>query len=608
MDFASPSGLSSDALKSKPYVEALRTRIASFLAAGQHRSAVYWSDKLWTLTDCLEDFVSYLQCLVQAGEYDRVYGCLQSRQLMSQHLLFKWLGLRCLYLSRRYAEGVALLETPLEPRTSLKSGRSISSRDFGALHLSQSDMAFLDAKAADLKAVSSLKMYAGRMYEQLDNKQQAVEAYREALVADVYCVEALEALLDRCLIHPKEEAGLLSALPLGQLPDPTSRDLLKYLYQVKSNKFQSTSDTGAENVENRELAPLAENASVLASKAERLYYLGDFRGAMDCVKPIFDREEMHSECLPVYICLLVVTKQSQKLFTLAHKLVDAQPDRAITWYAVGAYYFSVELYAAAKRLFQRATTIDPNYGPGWLAFGHALAVMSMHDQAMNSYLKAARVMEGCHLPQLYIGLEYCLTNNTKLGEQFFDDAFAIAPRDPHVLHEIGVMAYRSEHFESAAKSFQSALSALESVFSTSARIPRLWEPLFNNLGHTYRKLKRYQDSLTYHKKALLLCPKSPTTLAAIGLVQLLLCDPDTAISTFHKSLSLKRDVKHVTTLLSKAVDLASTMEGPDWPDPPVLPPLSPKGPMAEKAGAFGDKSGDSVDVSMNDSDVVMELD
>ena len=31
-------------------------------------------------------------------------------------------------------------------------------------------------------------------------------------------------------------------------------------------------------------------------------------------------------------------------------------------------------------------------------------------------------MRGCHLPILYIGLEYGLTNNPKLAERFFNQA------------------------------------------------------------------------------------------------------------------------------------------------------------------------------------------
>ena len=44
---------------------------------------------------------------------------------------------------------------------------------------------------------------------------------------------------------------------------------------------------------------------------------------------------------------------------------------------------------------------------------------------------------------LYVGLEYGLTNNTKLAEKFFNQASEIAPEDPFVLHELGTVAFQN---------------------------------------------------------------------------------------------------------------------------------------------------------------------
>lgn len=37
-----------------------------------------------------------------------------------------------------------------------------------------------------------------------------------------------------------------------------------------------------------------------------------------------------------------------------------------------------------------------------------------------------------------------MTNNTKLAEKFFSQALEIAPEDPFVLHELGVMCYQNQ--------------------------------------------------------------------------------------------------------------------------------------------------------------------
>ena len=47
---------------------------------------------------------------------------------------------------------------------------------------------------------------------------------------------------------------------------------------------------------------------------------------------------------------------------------------------------------------------------------------------------------------LYIGLEYGLTHNPKLAERFFTQALSIAPEDPFVLHEMGVIAFHNREY------------------------------------------------------------------------------------------------------------------------------------------------------------------
>ena len=48
---------------------------------------------------------------------------------------------------------------------------------------------------------------------------------------------------------------------------------------------------------------------------------------------------------------------------------------------------------------------------------------------------------------LYTGVEYGLTNNSKLAERFFSQALEIAPDDPFVLHELGVTSFQKSEYE-----------------------------------------------------------------------------------------------------------------------------------------------------------------
>ena len=76
------------------------------------------------------------------------------------------------------------------------------------------------------------------------------------------------------------------------------------------------------------------------------------------------------------------------------------------------------------------------FGLAWLAYGNSFAVENEHNQAMSAYFMASQLMEGCHLPQLYIKFEYSLINNIHLAEKFFSQALDVAPapNDPFILH------------------------------------------------------------------------------------------------------------------------------------------------------------------------------
>ena len=154
----------------------------------------------------------------------------------------------------------------------------------------------------------------------------------------------------------------------------------------------------------------------------------------------------------------------------------------MAWFAVGSYYYLIGKQEFARRYLCKATQLDRVFGPAWLTYGHSFAIENEHDQAMAAYFKACQLMKGCvlpinfniyfhkekmlfrswagmedidkqlvlsppslsrcHLPLLYTGVEYGLTNNSKLAERFFSQALEIAPDDPFVLHELGVTSFQ----------------------------------------------------------------------------------------------------------------------------------------------------------------------
>ena len=174
---------------------------------------------------------------------------------------------------------------------------------------------------------------------------------------------------------------------------------------------------------------------------------------------------------------------------------------------------------------------------------------------MAAYFKACQLMRGSHLPLLYIGVEYGLTNNSKMAERFFKQAKEIAPEDPFVLHELGVVAYQNQRFEEAETHFAKAVAGIRNV---RAR----WEPLISNMGHVMRKLGRLDESLYFHREALALKPMNASTYAAIGHVLALKGDTLEAAEAFHSALGIRRDDTFATTMLNSVVEqMSSVLDG-----------------------------------------------
>uniref|UniRef100_A0A182TP47 Uncharacterized protein n=1 Tax=Anopheles melas TaxID=34690 RepID=A0A182TP47_9DIPT len=294
---------------------------------------------------------------------------------------------------------------------------------------------------------------------------------------------------------------------------------------------------------------------LMIARAEQYFYSCDYRRCINMLEEILKNDPYHKRSLTVQIGCLMEMKDFNRLFYVAHKLVDFYPDDAISWYAVGCYYDLIGKSDPARRYLSKATSLDRLYGPAWLAYGHSFAKENEHDQAMAAYFKATQLMRGCHLPLLYIGVECGLTKNHAMAEKFFYQAMSIAPLDVFVLHELGVIKYECEHYECAEEVFRSTLEMVRNmVKQNNEQLTARWEPLLNNLGHCCRKNKKYEEALEFHRWALSLKPLNAATYTAIGYVQALMGQLYDAVDSFHKSLSLKRDDVFTTTVLKYVIE------------------------------------------------------
>jgi len=532
----------------------LRNVVQNYISLNQYSSALYWSDKLVTLSQqdpC--DIHLLAHCLLLTKQFHRASTLVVTNKLHVTHLGCCYVAAKALHMAGEQEEALGILE----------EGEDMFKEN--------------DLKENERNTMlSSVFLLKGYILEALDNRPMAAECFQASLRADVFCQEAFEALVGHQMLTSDEERELLHSLPFQEQGDP---DLAFFLYSSSLKKYSCPDEMDIPS----QLEPLNDNSDVLVCKVERLFYNCDYHAAFKVSSEIIKADPYHARCLPIHIALLVELKKTNCLFQVAHSLVDLYPEWSTAWFAVGCYYYLSGRQDPARRFLSKATQLDRLSGHAWLAYGHSFAIENEHDQAMAAYFKASQLMRGCHLPLLYIGLEYSCTNNQNLAERFFTQALQIAPKDPFVLHELGVTAFNNGNYERAEKYFSDALLKIESVsiVGNSSVMSEKWESLLNNLGHTYRKLGRYSEALSFHQQALVLSPLNPSTYSALGYVQTLTNDLTSAVESFHKALGIRRDDTFSTNMLNYVIEqlMSEVAPFPGYPDEtPRFPPLkSPSG-------------------------------
>ncbi|XP_025422484.1 cell division cycle protein 16 homolog [Sipha flava] len=522
---------------SNPQLEKTRKLVRTHLDLQLYSAALFWADKAATLSHFEpRDVYQLASCMFLLKQYQRAVVLIRNKGLDKTDMLCYYMVLRCLVEAKDFTEAGNIINSEINPTSCNVS-------------LQQQDVKSHDSLTY-FNVQSALFCIKGKIYEALDNRNFATDCYREALRNDVHCYDAFQALIQHQMLTSFEEQMLIQSLPWSNYPNDC---ITKPLYEVLLKKYQEPKLTGPFSQFDIPVELMMDNLDIQEAEAERHYYACAYKDCFQITQSVLKQDPYHPECLPIHIACLVELEKSNELFYLAHKLVDLQPDQAIAWFAVGCYYYLIGKRDQSRRYLGKATNLDNTFGPAWLAYGHSFAVENEHDQAMAAYFKASQLLKGCHLPLLYIGLECSLTNNIMMAQKYLKEALEMAPNDPFVLHELGVIAFQSHRYKEAESRFLEALERIKQI--KQPIISNKWESLYNNLGHVYRKLQQYDKALEYHKQALVISPMNTSTLTCIGFVQSLSKNYADAVDTFHKALGQKREDTFSSTMLTCVLEM-----------------------------------------------------
>ena len=524
------------------------------------------------LQDNDKDAFWLAQVHFSTGNYTRALGFLSRQDLIARNPSCKYLAAHCYVKQAHYDEALHILgdKNPvhlitssdrsrrklqhLDPRNGHgKSGRALHRAD----RVDRSE-------ERDKEDVSNIRFEAamcylrGLCYAKQNAFDRAKDCYKDAVRIDVLCFEAFDQLMHNSLMSPAEEWEFLDSLDFdsvtvsdGASSTPQeAAHFTKMLYTTRLSKYSRPDDF---NVAVETLSThynLASNPSILLAKAELLYTNCRFKDALALTTQIIETDPYNFSAMPVHLAALGELKEINALFLLSHELADTHPEEPCTWLAVGTYYLVINRIPEARSFFSKASVMDPHFGAAWIGFAHTFAAEGEHDQAISAYSTAARLFQGTHLPQLFLGMQNLSLGNLSLAKEYLSTAYSMCENDPLVLNEMGVAYYHEGQYDQAIRTFELALSIAHDI--GAAPISRVETRA--NLGHAYRRNKQYPEALSEFETVLRLGGKDANHFLSKGLVLLDMERYFDATVALHQALAISPQDPHGTELLARALE------------------------------------------------------
>ncbi|PLB42259.1 anaphase promoting complex subunit CDC16 [Aspergillus candidus] len=532
----------------------LRSWRQDALNRGQHDSAIYIGDKVLALTNSDSDAFWLAQVHFSNNNYTRALALLSRKDLISRSTACRYLAAHCYIKQNQFEQALSILgdHNPTHLIRTSNNGHSrrklqhLNGQSHVTLRNGKTATSRMDRAEAEREDASQIRFEAamcylrGLCFAKQNAFDRARDCYKDAVRIDVQCFEAFDQLMKNSLMSPAEELEFLESLDFDAITasDPSvaqeAAHFTKMLYTTRLSKYSSPAILSDATETLSTHYNLAENPDILLSRAEAMYTQCRFAEALELTSSILSAAQPSSTSLsaattpynpaqnhlghppavyPLHLACLYETGATNALFLLSHTLADHAPEEPYTYLAIGVYYLSVSKIAEARRFFSKASLLDPHSAAAWIGFAHTFAAEGEHDQAIAAYSTAARLFQGSHLPQLFLGMQHLALNNMSLAHEYLCAAYSMSTGatsgavlsiptnpsgelsqlggDPLVLNEFGVVLYHQNHLEDAVVLFRQALSLAGSLNCE----PGAWVATRANMGHALRRIGRLTEAL-----------------------------------------------------------------------------------------------------------------
>ncbi|XP_055327381.1 uncharacterized protein LOC129580747 [Paramacrobiotus metropolitanus] len=579
----------------------IRQKISLYWKTGRYDAAEFWMDKLANLSDYenLSDLLSVCELLFMDGQYAACRNMIETRNLEKRRIDFRyWLG-RCYFVTGDLEEALRILRLPTVPEYNKNGSRVFSSLQKSYISENGSEMHIddicmtptgpvernglkLPVEDDDIDAenfLAAIEILKGKIYDRQDNRQMACAAYQQALEIDPFSVDALEYLASRQALTVTEKGKILVDVHerTQQMFGDEGTSLVDVIYRGRLQpelNWENGKSTGERSVEKTKFD---RNPDFLLTKAEYFLQRRDYAKAMEITHEIMRIKPLYRNCLLVHVAALVHFNKSSLLFDLSHRLVAMYPQDMMTWYATAAYYYVCNHMELTRRYLAKAIGMDKSCGHVWLLYGHSFSREREHDQAMAAYFHAVDVMKGSFFPYMYIAREYVRTNNHVLAERFYGEAKQLAPDDPAVLHEIGILHIKKadvilsknqtatanasalndskKEIMLAVENLLHALDVIKLDSTEQTTMDSGVEGILETLATAYMKLRKGEEALKYAILASHINSKNSGVLKIIGMAHYMLGHLQSAVEAFQRALAVNKDDTLTKKMLGETVDI-----------------------------------------------------
>lgn len=427
-------------------------------------------------------FLYNIQCFYRGGQYRRCLAILEQKGYLSATVvvdLGRWLlinsvqtsseeldnfkericgielAAQCLYSLEQYEDCVSLLQ-PLVP---LDLGDNIVERLETMFHKS--------SNRTDVNPLSCMYCILGKCYDMLDHRSRALRALTVALRLDLSCIEAAEYIADSCMLTAAAKNTLFQSLCAAS----DSCWLLEF-YRVILLGRDPSKDPTESKVVAAEGSPListidghshhpTDSAAWIARRAEFSFGRLDVGEAYRLARLAYSQDPYDNRALYVYVAAMVELKLKTELFYLGHELVNSFPKKAMSWYAVGCYYWCCGKLDLAQKHLVKATKMDKRLSRAWILLGHVMSGLEESEQAISAFRTASRLLPGEHLPLVCMAKELARSNHLASALHILLGALEICPQDPGLLNELGVTYLRHGSMDLALQYFDKAVHAID---------------------------------------------------------------------------------------------------------------------------------------------------